>query len=517
MSNTRKTIFLLVLLVLLSVLEPPAGRAQAAAATPQVLLLFDSEAKGTPQEGNIMELQRLLAAYSIKVTVVSLDQYEPGGMAAYSHRITVINAPDIAVTNRSYLEDAGNYKGQELHVGYNPPDRLKQALKLSTDIMHGGSVGLFAGRLSGASLSVQEMPYITAAEGKKDYGRLVFQGVGLQAPYAVSAGRYTYVPYLEQGNVSVLAMAGVLREWLGSTAVPQTYFVLKEIYPFSDLALLEETAERLYEAGIPFIASVRPVFSNTDYPAMLRYLEALKVVQSRNGSILVNAPVVMPSISGSDDTLGAKMSGFVDLLVKNGIAPLGMGAEIYWTYDKEYAAAGMGWFDSAVLFPDERLMHRERTNRSTAFESSLYSLPLEFLQNLHTSGKVMPAFPLDTAVTANLPEDEAGLTELLERLDGYWISFADYKQEEHRVVTDTNKVVSSRGNITLNGQHLNVDYSARNQVSDDYQYTEEQQKSFTKLFNVQNQFFIVVIIICLLFFGGLLIIGYRMYRKKYLK
>lgn len=86
---------------------------------------------------------------------------------------------------------------------------------------------------------------------------------------------------------------------------------------------------------------MRPVFSNTDFPAMQRYLEALKVVQSKNGSILINAPVVMPSINSNDHTLGDKMSGFINLLAENGIAPLGMGADLYWTYDKEYSSAGM--------------------------------------------------------------------------------------------------------------------------------------------------------------------------------
>lgn len=68
----------------------------------------------------------------------------------------------------------------------------------------------------------------------------------------------------------------------------------------------------------------------------------------------------------------------------------------------------------------------------------------------------------------------------------------------------------------MGGKALNVGY-APEVVDSDYQYQKEQVKSFTRLFSAQNQFFIVVIIISLLVFGSLLVVGYRMYRRKYLK
>ncbi|MNC81698.1 hypothetical protein D3C87_2106470 [compost metagenome] len=68
----------------------------------------------------------------------------------------------------------------------------------------------------------------------------------------------------------------------------------------------------------------------------------------------------------------------------------------------------------------------------------------------------------------------------------------------------------------MNGAPLNVGYAPET-VSSDYQYKEEQVRSFTKLFSVQSKFFIIVIIVALLLFGGLMAVGYRLYRKKYLK
>ncbi|MNO41420.1 hypothetical protein D3C76_315940 [compost metagenome] len=508
---------IIAVLVLLSAAPPAhAQAAQDASAQQRVLLLYDSLGKGTVREGNVSELQRLLSALGSQVTLLSLDRYEQGAMDDFSWVITVMNAADLAPANRDYLEDAERYQGQALHMGYHPPARLLKVMQLATGIADEDLADLAVGEFTASDLRVRDMPYIAAVKAERTYGSFTLKSSGRKLPFAASAGSYTYVPYLEQGNASVLGMAYVLREWLGSKAVPQTFLVLREIYPFSDLDLLEEAADRLYKAGIPFIASIRPVFNNTDFPAMQRYLDALKVVQSRNGSILVNAPVVMPSINSSDHTLGGKMSGFVNLLVKSGIAPLGIGADLYWTYDREYAEAGMGFFDSAVLFPDETVLHMEPTNVSKWFVSSLYSLTPEFLQGLGYSSHAMPQLPLNTAVTAVLPEDEAGLNALLQTLEREWISFADYKQGGHKTVTDENTVASEDGVVLVNGAPLNVGYAPET-VSSDYQYKEEQVRSFTKLFSVQSKFFIIVIIVALLLFGGLMAVGYRLYRKKYLK
>ncbi|OBZ08419.1 hypothetical protein A8L34_24240 [Bacillus sp. FJAT-27264] len=513
--RTRVAMVALPLFLCLLLLTP--APAQSAAAPLRVLLLFDSLAKGTAHEGNVDELQKQLESYSVQVTLMNLDLYVKGSMNNYSNVITVINAADLTSDNHAYLEDLADYKGQYLHIGYNPTADMKQTLHLSVAVQPAGSASLRIGGLPEASLQVQDMPYIAASQADQSYGNLLFLGSSVQVPYAVSSGKYTYVPYLNQGDGSSLAMACVLREWLHITDTPHSYLVLKEIYPVSNLSLLQQMADRLYQKGVPFIASVRPVFTNTDFPAMMRYLEALKAVQARNGSIVVNVPVVRPAINRSDHTLQEKMSGFINLLAEQGIAPLGVGAERYWAYDKEYTQTGLLFFDSAVLFPNEELRYMEQTNTSKAFTSSLYSVPLDdLMQQYKTGSRGLTDLPMNTAIVADFPEDEAGVEKLLQKLEQSWIPFADYKQEAHRVATDTHIITSSQGVISINGQELNIDYSPK-AVSTDFEYEHEQVKSFTRLFSVQNQFFIVAIIVSLVFFGGLLVIGYRMYRRKYMK
>lgn len=461
------------------------------------------------------ELQRLLAAYSVQVTVKHLSDYEPGSLPDYSGVVTVVNQNELKLANAAYLQDAASYQGAVLHVGYRPPARVQQALGLKTGVWHGASATLSIGGFTGVTLPVEGMPYITASTGGRTYGEWTSADGSVQAPFAASRGSTAYLPYLKQGNFTAIAAGYVLKDWLKSAADPQLYLVIKEIYPFSDLNLLEQMAERLYNSGIPFIASVRPVFGNTDFPAMKRYLEALRTVQSRNGSIVVNVPAVRPPISLSDRSLRGKMNLFLNVLVEGGVAPLGVAAENYWTYDKEYSTAGMGFFSSAVLYPDAETLYMEQTDTSAVFGSALYSLPPELLQGIGRTGKAMPQLPLNAAVTLDLPQDERGLEEMLQRLSGEWYTFADYKQEPHRVATDLHRVEASDGVIRVDGNPLGVDYQPQ-AVAGDYQYQEKQATSFNTLFSVQNQFFIVVILAALLFFGGLLAVGYRLYRRKYL-
>lgn len=110
----RRGIVILLFIVLAGDLLPSAGPASAAASpapAQRILLLFDSLAKNSGQQGNVAELQRLLAAYSAQVTLKPISSYEPGGMKGYSGVITVINNDELEITNQDYLQEAAGYKG----------------------------------------------------------------------------------------------------------------------------------------------------------------------------------------------------------------------------------------------------------------------------------------------------------------------------------------------------------------------------------------------------------------------
>ena len=105
-------------------------------------------------------------------------------------------------------------------------------------------------------------------------------------------------------------------------------------------------------------------------------------------------------------------------------------------------------------------------------------------------------------------------------LDHFELSFTfncpkcDYKNEEHSVRTVKNELTSHNGHLQINGQAIALNNTIA-EIDSDHAYVQEVKKSFTTLFSVQNNIFIVLILVTLLIFMVFLIIGYRMYKRKF--
>jgi uncharacterized protein YdaL len=486
-----------------------------------VLLLYDSMAHGTEKAGNIELLQRQLSSFGTEVTVLAEDYYSQGLLEQYDRVIMVKNAPEINQLNQSLSQDMATFRGRLMQIGGGLSGPLLEELPVTIQASSKKlNVQIGIGELWQEAASVQQATFVhvkdAAASTLKKFGSLRPSDSDDEAmPFAVMNETAAYVPLYMKGNLSELAMLYVLKDWFGDDGGGGMYLLIKEIYPFSDLKLLAEMADRLYNAGIPFIASVRPVFDNLDYPAMIRYLETIKYIQSRNGSIVVNAPVVASTIGQREHTLNLKMDSFINALGDYGIAPLGMGAEMYWSYDTEYTADGMSFFDSVILFPNQLIMHRSQSNVSQPFASALYSVQPDEIDDYTRSLKNWRTFPVDIALTLDFPQNEEQLLAMVDNVLDRWLVFSDYKLERHEVKS-TKHIMTSGNGLLLNGKQLNFN-DAVLMVDSEFQYVDKGVISFSKLFSIQNKIFIVIIIFALLFFGILFMAGYRLYKRKYLK
>lgn len=507
-----RRIFALMTLVLLGIPLVHPGSAVQAEARP-VLLLVDSMAIGTSREGNVEALQRVLASFGSQVALQSFDRYEPGTLAHYNHVIVVRNTDDYPQLPERYIQDFETYQGRYMQIGTRLPDKIRAGLALEETRVGQDAVRFRIGSFTQTSMLVNGISYITKSEGTR-YGTLTSDLRQQSFPYGVANGPYAYVPYFEKGSLSELGIGYLLRDWLEIQGSGQYYALIQNIYPFSNLDLLNRMADRLYEAGIPFIASVRPVLNNGDYPAMKRYMETLKHVQARNGSVVVSTPVVTSSLSQDVTTLKAQMGAFLNAMAEYGIAPLGIGAEMYWTYDRHYISRGLIFFDSIVMFPNERPVYREKTDTSAVLASTVYTLKAEEFRKVVPQASVAAAPPMDTAIVYDFPEDEGRLEETLHRLLSEWTSFADYKNAPHSVRTDDHVVLAKYGQLEIDGRGIAVN-SAMQEISSEHVYVQEGKKSFDVLFTVQNNIFIVLIGLTLAVFTGFFVIGRQMYKRKY--
>ncbi|MDQ0891674.1 uncharacterized protein YdaL [Paenibacillus sp. V4I9] len=513
MLNQRNILIGLLLIYMLAVLPFPHVTKASTTESAAVLLIYDSAALGTPKEGNIEALQRILASLGAHVTLMTYDRYETGMLSHFRKVISVRNADDLFQLPDSYDRDLARYDGDYLHIGNQIPENVWKVLKLEEKRVDQDTVSQAIGQLSQSSITVSGISYITKFNGKP-YGSLTSEKMKARLPYGVSNGKFAYIPYMAKGNLNELAAAYLLKDWLSVKKNSHYYLLLDKIYPFSDLELLNEMADRLYDAGIPFIASVQPVLSNLEYPAVQRYLETLKHVQSRNGSIIVQTPVVTSTISQDIRVLKTEMSSFIDALAGYGIVPLGVGAEMYWTYDQHYATNGMTYFDSSVIFPNEQVMYRSQTDTSRPFVSSLYTIKEEELNQYVAPGQVLEPLPMDTALVYSFPEDSKKLEAVLSAVIADWKTYSDYKNELHTVRTEVNEMGSRAGHLQINGQTILLNNNMQD-ISSEHAYMQESKKSLTALFSVQNNVFIILILSTLLIFMAFLIIGYRLYKRKY--
>lgn len=511
-QRVLRTSLLLLSCLLLTLYYPRAISAGQTEKT-SVLLMYDSLAIGTPKEGNIEAIQRILASFGAQVTLTSYDRYEEGTLLKFDKVITIRNADDVTQIPEFFNQDMNEYDGEYMHIGNGLPANIRKEMNIEDQLLDQDTIRLVIGQFSQNSIKANSISYITKFVGTS-YGQITSEKRKTNSPYGVLYGKFAYIPYMVKGNLSEQAIAYVLKDWLSVKTPSHNYVLYNEIYPFSDLDLLNEMADRMYEAGIPFIVSVQPVLNNLDFPAMQRYLEALKHVQSRNGSLIVNAPVVNSTISQDITVLKSQMSSFLNALAGYGIVPMGVGTELYWAYDQHYTGNGLSFFDSGIFFPNNRLMYRAQTATSSVFTSSMYTMKAEEISKYNISTKMLDPLPMNTAFVYPFPVDRKALEATMDTLLSSWTTFADFKNEPHTVRTETNEMTSRSGHLQINGQAIFLNNNIV-EIDSDHAYVQEVKKSFTTLFSVQNNIFIVLILTTLLIFIVFLIIGYRLYKRKF--
>lgn len=439
-----------------------AGAAQAAAESPapgtgRVLLLYDSLALGTPREKETAAVERLLAALGARITVSPLAEYRAGTLTSFHRLLLLVNDPEIPAASPALEQDLAAYAGSVLQLGGLPP--------------------------------------AAGGPGPRRWG---------PAPAGDAAGR--------------ASTAGLLRDWLGAAGQPRTYVLIRGFSPYSDFRLLQSLADELDAGGIPYAVSARPVLENLQYPAMRRYEAALRYIQARQGSVLMEAPAVFPVIAVGEDPLYAQTAAFLDALMEAGVAPLGVAAEQYWSHDRHYSKAGMGFFDSAVLFPDTAAapVYRERTADAQYFQSLLYSIGPDFPGGWEMLMAQPSAIPVSAAAVLDFPQSSGELDVLLKRLKAYPGVWADYRETGHRTATDRHSAESVGGAVVIDGMPLKRE-AQETMPPEDYVYTERETASFTAFFSAQNRIFLAVVLMSLGVFSFFILAGRRLYRRKFMK
>ena len=391
-----------------------------------------------------------------KILVVSKTQEDGQQLQAL---LSACRQPSDLVLERDYQKDKlSGYQGMVSSSRVPLEEaRAKGIKRLLTGEAAAFADGVVTEEIKNASISMElrgysELPRfqqevtVLASGSGNSFGELILeQG---RYPFAVKGESEACAPYFQPQSLSAIAMGELMQNFFGFSG-GKMYLLLDEIYAFSDAYLICRTAEVLYENGMPFIIRVIPLYDNLDYPAFLRFAQVLRYVQAHNGTVVIHEPLVSPN-EHVREPLEDKMKRFIQALEKENIA-----------------------YQPMDVVP--------------------YSLSLDALEQIQSSGKNFGTFSMDTMIPLSLVSTEEELKSTVEKLQNKWLSLEDYKR-----------------NFT------NQSYSYRETAIDEqYQYVQEEEQFFTGQMQRGNNVLIVVVVAGLLTLIVLLLIGSRVYRKKF--
>lgn len=221
-------------------------------------------------------------------------------------------------------------------------------------------------------------------EYSQRYGSIVLNS-GNSFPFGILMANVAYVPWYQPQGLSYIMLGGLLRQFFGGAASAHgtMYLLLDEIYPFSDLEMLCNTADRFAQSGIPFIVRVMPVYDNLDYPAFKRYTQALRYVQSKGGAIVLHDPIVR-QYESEREPLPEKLARAKAAFAQEGIT----------LFDMDFPGLILSLDDLGAI-----------THARLNFGD----------------------LPIDTMIGFSLFKDASALKDAEQRLDDAWLSFSDYR------------------------------------------------------------------------------------------
>lgn len=92
------------------------------------------------------------------------------------------------------------------------------------------------------------------------------------------------------------------------------YILIDNVTPFIDLNDLVNKISYLHQNGIQFVVSTIPVFENTNFNSMKRYVEVLRYAEARGGTIIMHDPFLESENAPAEDIIRNCIIGYKNYL-----------------------------------------------------------------------------------------------------------------------------------------------------------------------------------------------------------
>lgn len=220
----------------------------------------------------------------------------------------------------------------------------------------------------------------------QEIGEIKIEDVSM--PFAVVIGKDYYIPYYEKTGFPAFIVGDIVStafEISENEVQGGMYVLLDEVYPFSNLRMLCDKADVLYNNGIPFIVRIMPVYDNLEYPSFKRYAQVLRYIQAKNGTIVIHEPLERTGES-EREPLQDKMERFLTTLQEEKIH------YVDFTYEPFF----IEWED---------------------------------LREIACDNKNFGMLGMDCMFSIDFESSEEEFNHLLEQINAKWLSLSDYKKK----------------------------------------------------------------------------------------
>jgi hypothetical protein len=355
----RKIVIFIIMAAVLLALVPVHS---AYAESDHVLLIYHDKSE-------MAVLSNLITACGKQADAVDVVEYEAGMLADYDYIVLQDDAP---------LLEALELNKRVVCVG----DAFQTMPGIRTKtIVHTMDVELNVYRNAESVVFQMDTPYITQHDGRS-IGSVTIEG-GVY-PLCVMTDHILYAPYVNADDLSIFAVGQMLNRYFGRNDGGKMYVMIDEVYPFDDLEMLQLTARKLYENGIPFLLSVMPVYYNAEYPSFDRYANALRYIQSIGGSMIMHAP-----LETKNELVGDPLEVRMEQAFQT------------------FADQGVVIFDE-VITP--------------------YAITLDALSGMLPQNELYISLPIDTVVKFRVFRTEQELDDAIVAIDKKWLLIGDYRR-----------------------------------------------------------------------------------------
>lgn len=475
-----------------------------------VLLIYDQLAVDTVYRNNLNTVETLLSALSRTAEIVSIDDYSVGQMSGYQ-KVIILKNTENPITNPDFIHDCQNYSGALVYIGFDVSGLIPALDSFPISRQMGRTVSVNLNGLAVNSIWIEDLRVI---DTHPDPGETTIVVGATSYPFSKTLEKLTYVPTLIGDPGFTLGLGGILKDWFGLATSAHMTLLVPDIYPFSDLNMVIETSDAFYASGIPFALGVVPMDENIDFPAMARFYQVLRYVQSRNGTIIIHRPSPA-TVSDGNTVLSKKMYAVITKMVENGVYPLGLASGESLFFDEVSKVKPLNLFSTGIILPDDGIT-ASGSKETWALSSASLGISLETIESTSSPKRNFGNYPINTTIIMPLPENEAVLAAQLGIINHKWLSLTDYKRLNNYWTIGQNTIASSASGIRVNGLPVSLSYDEE-PIDEDYRYQKPPEYSLEKIFTAGNTFLLTVVGIIIVLFVMIVVFSRRVYLNKFRK